>query len=329
MKPGADQRALPLSRATPPHAPAAPPCSSHALPFAMFEITAYCDESESAHQVHALAGYWAAAKEWERFEAAWNAELAAVGLTEFHAADCEHGKGEFAGRRDRLTLPGAFIDIINQFDVNGVWCAIDLRGWDEVAHRVAELRAEHRMENPYYVSFQQLMETIALAMLPFPTNERLALVFDERPDHGKVKLLYDSLKATANPELTFVARRLGSITYGDSGQLPGLQAADLLAYEVRKHFVEVDYGITSPTRPRPEWRKLWSRPMRGQHIPQDRIPVLMEAMERDWGESANRFAEDREKARAARAARSAAAARARRLPSGQPSPEASPPEEPS
>ena len=164
----------------------------------MLEITAYCDESESAHQVHCIAGYWATAQAWERFETAWNDKLAEVGLTEFHATDCEHGKGEFAGRTDRLRLPGEFIDIINQSDINGVFCVIDLRGWDEVADVVAELRAEHGMENPYYVAFQQLMETIAIGMLPFATSERLALVFDDRPDHGKVKLLYDSLMSPQN-----------------------------------------------------------------------------------------------------------------------------------
>jgi len=293
----------------------------------MLEVTAYCDESATAHQVYCVAGYWATAREWEKFERLWKAKLAEAGLCEFHATDCEHGKGEFAGRADRLELPMAFIDIIYRAGLHGVFAVLDLRGWDRFADRVAELRSEHRMGDPHYVAFQQLMETVAIGVANFPAQERVALVFDDRPDHGKVKLLYDSLKAASNPDLAIFPERLGSITHGDSRELVGLQAADLLAYEVRKRFVEVEYGIAPRTRPRPEWQELWRHPMTGRHIPQDRVPVLMNGMERDWGESANQFAEDREKARAERAAR-AAAARAHRSPSAPRSPEPEPPGEP-
>lgn len=236
----------------------------------------------------------------------WTAKLQAAGLHEFHAYDCEQGTNEFSGRTDRKQLQREFIDLIGSADIHGVFAAIDLRGWDEVADVVGDLRAEHGMSDPYYVAFQQLMETIAIGMEHLPPDRRLHLVFDNRDGHGKVIRLYDSLKGADNPHLAFVADRLGSIAFADSKQLPGLQAADLLAYEVRKHFVECEYAIV-PKPLRPQWQLLQRRLMYGQHFPRGSISDLVEVFERQWRNEADQYAQDRNKARVDRAQRAALA----------------------
>jgi hypothetical protein len=108
---------------------------------AMPDVTAYCDESATEHQVYCVAGYWATTEEWERLAAAWQAQLDAFGLAEFHAQECEQGHGEFAGRDDRPAIFTAFIDLINRFEIHGVFALVDLRGWDEISGAVKELRS--------------------------------------------------------------------------------------------------------------------------------------------------------------------------------------------
>lgn len=304
------------------------PWSSRERLFAMLELTAYCDESETEHQVSSIAGYWAPAREWERLEAPWKAQLDRFGLTEFHAADCEQGHGEFANRGDRPEIFSAFIDLTNRVDIHGVFAVVDLRGWDKIADRVKELRAKHGMGDAFYVAFQQLMETIAIGVRAFPPEEQVALVFDNRPAFGRVEELFGSLQGAANPALAFVKDRLGTVTKGCSEKLVGLQAADLFAYEVREYFTGVMYGI-DPKSVRPQWPRLQGRPISGQHFPQGTIPRLLKVMDRQWRQETKRLAAEKAKAKAARAARGAAYARAHRELSAPRSPKPGPPGEPS
>jgi hypothetical protein len=180
------------------------------------------------------------------------------------------------------------------------------------------------MGDPYYIAFQQLVETIALGMRQLPQDVRLALVFDDRPKQGNVVELYESLRANTNPALAFFSDRLGSVAKGSSREHIGLQAADLLAYELREHFVNVEYGIEHrPTRS--QWTRLQRPRITGQHFPRQVIPKLLEVMERQWRDEANRLAADREREKAERAERGAAYARERRaLGSEQPSEEQPP-----
>jgi hypothetical protein len=240
----------------------------------------------------------------------WQAQLDAFGIAEFHANECEQGHGEFTGRDDRPEIFTAFIGLINRFDGHAVFAVVDLRGWDEIADVVNQLRSHTGMGDPYYIAIQQLVETIALGMRELPEEVRLSLVLDDRPKQGNVALLYASLKANTNPALAFFNTRLGSVVNGSSRQHVGLQAADLLAYEVREHFINVVYGI-EPRAERSQWQRLQRRTITGQHFPREVIPKLLEVMERQWREEADRLAADRAKEKAERAERGAAyAARA-------------------
>jgi len=300
------------------------PWSSRKRLFAMLELTAYLDESETEHRIHCVAGYWATARAWEGFEALWKARLKALGLAEFHAADCEHGKGEYKGRTDRPAIRESFIEIIDGSLIHGVMCAIDLRGWDPVADEVAHLRRAGGMGDPYYVAFQMAMEAIAGDVRCFSPEERVALVFDDRPDAGKVVRLYQDLKSTTIPDFKRIASRLGSVTNAASEEHPGLQAADLLAYESNRYLVEVRWAV-SPKAVRSGWPKLRRKGLAGGLMTEAGIPELLDAME-VLRPGANFLKEDQERKKAERTARGAERARARNAPSARRSPEKEPPE---
>ncbi len=64
---------------------------------------------------------------------------------------------------------------------------MDLPGWTAVADRAAELRARAGLGHVYYVLFQTVMEMVAKGMEGSPNDELVSVVFDDRPEHGKVK----------------------------------------------------------------------------------------------------------------------------------------------
>lgn len=64
----------------------------------MFELTAYFDESEDS-EVFSMAAVLGDVERWGELENTWTALLQQEGLSEYHAADCHHGKREFHAKR--------------------------------------------------------------------------------------------------------------------------------------------------------------------------------------------------------------------------------------
>ncbi|HVB13339.1 MAG TPA: DUF3800 domain-containing protein [Candidatus Dormibacteraeota bacterium] len=291
----------------------------------MLELSAFSDESYTGHAVYCVAGYWAVAKAWERFDEEWNAELSRLGLTEFHSEECANGGGEFDGRKDREELPLLFAGLVNKHLLHGMFAVMDLTVWDQFAEEIAYLRP--RAKDRFYIPFQMYLESICDQVKCFSLDERVNLVFDQRPESGMVILLYNWLRDTPDPAFKVTASRLGDATSGVSKDHPGLQAADLLAYEAREHVIRSDWA-TKHIQIGAAWRELEKRLPPGRGLEDDVIPGLVANMRAALGPEARLRSEALAAKRIARAERGAAA-RARTLPSAPRSPEPEPPGEPS
>ena len=216
----------------------------------MLDLRAFSDESITRDQgprTFCIAGYVASAAEWEDFEIDWKRALAAEKLTEFKAANCEAGKREYArrGRAECDRIWRRFAGILTAMRTIGFGTIIDLDAYDGLAG-LFKVGREEGFDDPYLLAFQHQAEMMAMRMSQMRRTERLALIFDKRSEakaDAIAKDLYDLLKRSR--KLTFVDR-LGDLAFLDSKCSPGLQAADLLAYEVRRHFWEV----VIPTEPR-------------------------------------------------------------------------------
>ena len=243
----------------------------------MLELTAYSDESETEHEVYCVAGYWAPARDWERFDWAWTQELRKRHLTEFHAEHCEHGDGEFAGRDDRIELRDQFVRIINQHPIHGTWAVVNLQAWDTWAAEIKRLRP--RADGAFYIAFQMYLDAVSQEVDRFPPEERVGFVFDNRPESGKAIVLFNWLRKTPDPAFRITASRLGDVASASSVRLPGLQAADLLAYEARKYVAGRAWAI-NPKRQSTVWGELARKLPQGRGIAADALPQLVQIM---WG----------------------------------------------
>jgi hypothetical protein len=220
----------------------------HARLLAMLEIYphAFCDESadERKARVWVAAGYFGSAEEWERFALAWDNALRDEDcLPAFHMVDCESGSGDFKGKplEKRERLQRRFIDIVTRSKIKGAAVGIMLEPYNRLLQRIRHYRhipqglsVSGSLADPYFWAFQHLVELIAtdIEICQLPPEERVAFTFDQHQMSGRAQALYDSV---LHSESFQYRSRLGAIAFDDRRRVNPLQAADIIAYECRRH----------------------------------------------------------------------------------------------
>jgi hypothetical protein len=243
----------------------------------MSDPTSYNDESETAGQVFCISGYLAPADEWEKLEVPWRTALREEDLCEFKMQDCEQGHGDFKtrSRPDRTRLQGLFISLAMSVNLHAFVTGIDLKAYGKAAPLIKRKRAMGYWK-PYLLAFQHQLELMATRP-PLAPDEEIAFIFDEQQEFkGKAKALFDSVKRSRR--LDYVAR-LGGLAFLDSIRHVQIQAADILAYEARRHLIEVVYS-TEPLAERWQWQRLREESrMDFHHFPEGSITEYLRVLD--------------------------------------------------
>jgi hypothetical protein len=209
-------------------------------------VIAGCDESEEPNQAFCFAGYIASEAEWQRVERHWRKVLGREELTEFKMADCVQGQGEFRDRerwpRERRdALQRELITVLASHELHGLVTAIDLVAYRAVAEgikarrRAEKLKEAHQYWRAYFLAFQHQVELIAVHVgTEFPLAQKVTFRFDWQEEfQGRAQRLYADLMNDRSLDFT---SRLGRLQFVDSKEgHVSVQAADLLAYEARRH----------------------------------------------------------------------------------------------
>jgi Protein of unknown function (DUF3800) len=216
--------------------------------FAMvtLDLRAYVDDSETLGTFSVLAGFVAAYDDWIKFDAKWRQTLREDGLTEFKAHDCEKGQGEFEKYKGyegkRRQICERYVSHICKANIWGVAVAFDLQAYDVHKPRLQELRGPtmgKKAGDPYFLAFQWVLQYLTRVCEGMDPQETIRVTFDNKPGFsGMSKNIYDELMASDITELDYRKRLDSGFGFDDSKKLPGLQAADLLAYEAKKRCEE-------------------------------------------------------------------------------------------
>jgi hypothetical protein len=208
----------------------------------MTQPVAYYDESWTQQAAFVVAGYVASAAVWSTFESRWNEALHAERLAEFKMGDCDHAREQFKGWSiaERHRAQKRLISIIISSGALGVFSGIALRPYNRLTPTIRTL-LHPKTWKPYHLAFQHQIELTAMVIGQLPSNEKIAFVFDEQTEFQSNGLAqYRSLTQSKMP---FV-QRLGTVAFESSTRYPGLQAAGVLAFEVRRYLMERVYRIT-------------------------------------------------------------------------------------
>lgn len=185
------------------------------------------DESGSSGEggFVSIAGFVATEERWTTFDAAWNAALAKHGIPYLHTTDLANFKRiykEWTVEQQRALVADLMAVIWDMGRVVAIGSTIAV---DDFNSFNAEQRA--RWIDPYFLLLQEVLNGATLEARP--DNERVRIIYSQQDEfRGKFQQLYRVLQRREP--------RLDTLTFADMRTTPGLQAADLLAYELKRFY---------------------------------------------------------------------------------------------
>ena len=159
--------------------------------------------------------------------------MASVGTNDLHMREFSAQQKAFKGwdepKRKRL-MAGA-IAAIKKTRLTAVGAAMST----EVFNSLDKLQ-KSRMQDPYYCCLQEVLYGFALVGDDAPPDDATTIIASRQDEYsGKAKLMWRTLKTVGWPY-----SRCDYLLYRDMRGIPGLQASDLLTYEMTKELSNQD-----------------------------------------------------------------------------------------
>jgi hypothetical protein len=207
-------------------------------------VEIYVDETghSAEGEIFALAGLGGTSRQWAGFAEEWNAVLRRAGLAEpFHAVEFEGARKqfeEFRQRRDEWrAIHNALTDVIIGHKLMMMGSVVVLEAWRQMDEEA------RRKNDAYFLATEAMVSAVARdGELTTGGDLELAFYFEKRKDTAAAaERMFEAIRA--HP-MVAKRERLTSFEFGDK-EWPQLQAADLVAYEVRKRVLAIKDGDTS------------------------------------------------------------------------------------
>jgi Protein of unknown function (DUF3800) len=193
-----------------------------------------------------LAGLLATEAAWEKLDSEWRSVCTAEGLNgPFHMKDFAGRRKEFTGWREDKgrRLLSELISTVRRAEAIPIGSVVCFRGFNALPVRVCK-----GFKDPHFLAFQTLSYQIAAASEFARPPGPATMVFAHHPEHseglGNTTQLWEAVREH-NP---IVRLFMESYVCGQQADYPGLQAADLWAYELRHHF-----EVIRPAGREPRW----------------------------------------------------------------------------
>jgi len=182
-----------------------------------------------------FAGFFATAEQWGEFGTKWNTLLRKNELRFLHMVDAVQMNDEYAKFRDRIpdrdSLLLSLADLICDYAKEGTINRVFVREFKTLDKSVYQ-----RYKDPFYYAFEGGIEALEKSPTLDP-GDRFNLICDDSEEYSSECLKAYRRLVKLKPE---IAKRFGMICFGDDESYSPLQAADMLAYCVRR----VSAGIT-------------------------------------------------------------------------------------
>lgn len=205
--------------------------------YAKFRITvlnAFVDDSGSGGDSpwFVLAGYIGTVEQWEQFETDWRSTLDADPKIEyFKMREAESLKDQFANfsPAERDAKIDSLIVSINRYALQAIYVRVLQKDYDDIVKG----RLAPEWDSPYYFLFPGFIASIIGQERGRGTNEPVECIFDTSGSLEKRALrLYEPMIQPGNAW----HGRVVNVHFRNDKQFLPLQAADLLAWQVRRFY---------------------------------------------------------------------------------------------
>ena len=211
------------------------------------QVRAYFDESgsEELPGYFGVAGFVGSDYQWSVFDRLWEEALEITGPPYLHMREFAHSVDAFTDWKEdktrRKQLMAGVVAAVLQSELTPVGSAIRVSDFDALTE---EQRI--RVQSPYFYCLQEVLWGFALATSDEDSEVEVHVTGDRHRQHEeKASKLHRALRRTGG----LCANLSEKLNVADMQQTFGLQAADLLAYEMVKELKNQDV--------RPEDRMRW------------------------------------------------------------------------
>jgi hypothetical protein len=189
-----------------------------------------------------IAAYILEAEKWTAFSDEWAAELKRdPAIQYFKMAEASEREKQFAGVAPEIVKYKIrqLLNVIAKHDLDGVYTQLD---WNDFRTIFQPEVPEGPLKHPYHTLFPGIIDAIVFYQERkglFPS--KIDLDFDEQGSLGDLALfLYPFLKKHLSPQIQEMLGRTPTML--DDKTVMPLQAADLLAWSLRREFDPEDVG---------------------------------------------------------------------------------------
>ena len=173
----------------------------------------------------------------------WTAVNATERVSAYHAREYAHSRGAFSAWKTdeprRRRYMRALVQAIRVLRPTPIAAVVDAEG-----ARGLSRAAQTRMRDPYCHCVQAVLRAAAIEAMDRPRQETVRMVVAKSKERtGDVIKLWTLMRETSD-----YRHRIGELVLDDAKNLPGLQAADLWAYELQKEIERRGEGRSRRSR---------------------------------------------------------------------------------
>lgn len=208
---------------------------------------AYFDESggQEVPGYFGVASFVGSDYQWSVFDRLWKETLDTTGAPYLHMREFAYSVGAFTEGKDdkarRERLMSGVVAAVLQSELTAVGSAMRVGDFDALTEQ-----QRIRLQSPYFCCLQDVLWGFALMTLDEDPEVEVQVTGDRHGQHEeKARKLHRALRRTG----WLFASLTDELNFADMRQTFGLQAADLLAYEMVKELSNEDV--------RPEDRMRW------------------------------------------------------------------------
>jgi Protein of unknown function (DUF3800) len=203
-------------------------------------VTVYIDESGThGSPVTILAGWVGRLRQWANFDQQWRRLLKRNGLTYFRSKDMKDSHGEFKGWT--INQKKQFSDIAAKLATKHLefGFSITLREDDYRQHYINGYRPrEVPVDSRYGLCFRYCLGLVSnLAMQAFDRHTlEISFVLEDGANNlGDAGRIFNRVTKSRIPREQQIVQSLKTLTIGKKAEFPGLQMADVIAYNSFHH----------------------------------------------------------------------------------------------
>ena len=202
-------------------------------------LMAYLDDSQAPDDapLYVIAGYVATATQWDQFEHAWSRFLALEGVECWSMRKFAQRKPPFDwdDQRRKRAHQNA-IKIVNDHTLFAAYGAVASDEYHAIVPTHVRKKLGHEYPLCYQLCLMSLLDKLAGDRKDPPLEQVLVVLDQGNKVYGKVQARHELMRKYP---LVLGRRRLSHLFQEDKRKLLGLQAADLLAYEIGKRLRDV------------------------------------------------------------------------------------------